>query len=59
MGQNRITQMSPERRLCMRDPLCERIVGARDGLPEVEAGKIRAPAALASVGDVTKDARRG
>jgi hypothetical protein len=48
--------MRPEGCLGLRDLLDEPLVGAADSLPEVEAGKIRAPAAFASVGDVAKDA---
>jgi hypothetical protein len=43
LGQ-RLAHMRPERRLRIRDLLGELLVGAGDGLPEVEAGKVRAPA---------------
>ena len=52
LGQ-RIADMSPEGRRRISDLLSELPVGARDILPKVKAGKIRAPASLrALVGHV-------
>ena len=48
--------MPPERRRRVFNLLDELHAGAGDGLPEMEAGKIRVPASLPRVGDVTKDA---
>ena len=48
--------MPPEGRPRLRDPRGELAVGAGDGLPEVKARKICAPAFAACTGDSTKDA---
>ena len=53
LGQ-RIAHMPPERRRRSRDLRCQLLIGAGDGLPEVKAGKIRAPVSLAGVGNLTK-----
>ncbi len=50
--------MTPKRRRGMSDLLGELVVGAADVLLEVEAGKIRAPAASARVSDAAEDARK-
>ena len=50
----RLAHMLPEGCLGLRDLLEELLVGAGDGLAEMEAGKIRAPASLAGVGNLTK-----
>src|SRR3954452_12889500 len=54
LGQRR-THVPPERRLRIRDPRGDLLVCAENMLPKVEAGNIRAPAALARMGDVSKD----
>jgi hypothetical protein len=52
LGQ-RIAHVSPERRLSASDPFGDLVPAALDGLPKVEAGKLRAPASLpALVGHV-------
>ena len=55
LGQ-RIPHMPPEGRLGLGNALGKFLVGAVDVLAELKAGKIRAPASLACVGDVTDDA---
>ena len=52
----RLAYVLPERRRRFRDPRCELVVGAGDGLLEVEAGKARVPASLPRVGHATEDA---
>ena len=55
LGQ-RVAHVPPEGRRRIRDLGGELLVGTGDVLPKVEAGKIRAPASLACVGDATEDA---
>ena len=55
LGQ-RLAHVGPERRRRFRDLRGELLVGTGDGLPEVKAGNIRAPASLAGVGGLTEDA---
>jgi hypothetical protein len=52
----RLPHMTPKGRRRIRDLRGECVVGAGGVLPEVKAGKIRAPAVFACVGDVTEDA---
>jgi hypothetical protein len=55
LGQ-RVPHMPPKRCPRIRDLRGELLVGTGDVLPKVEAGKIRGPASLAGVGNLTKDA---
>jgi hypothetical protein len=56
LGQ-RVVPMAPKRRPSICDPRSELLVGAADVLPKVVLRKAGPPAALACVGDVTKDVR--
>jgi hypothetical protein len=53
---HRIAHVGPEGRRRIHDPSGELLVGTGDVLPKVKAGKTRAPAALACLGDLTEDA---
>ena len=58
MSSQRLPHVLPERCRRVFNLPEELLVGSGDGLPELEAGKIRVPASVPCVGDVTKDARR-